>query len=74
MDHSIVYLLSIELTAAAMVGWGTSAPARFYNLDLAASSQGAPLHASVIVGPVTIPASVDQPQFVVQVQQPCRGR
>jgi uncharacterized protein len=67
MDRYHVYLLSIALTMAAMAGCGTSAPARFYTVDPTASLQGAPIHSSVIVGPVTIPASVDQPQFVVQV-------
>jgi uncharacterized protein len=66
MDRYIVYVISITL-AATIAGCGTSTPARFYTLDPTASSQGMPVHSSVIVGPVTIPASVDQPQFVVQV-------
>lgn len=66
-DGYIAYVISIALSAAALAGCGTSAPARFYTLAPTATSQGAPVHASVIVGPVTIPASVDQPQFVVQV-------
>jgi uncharacterized protein len=66
MDRYIVYVISITL-AAAVAGCGTSAPTRFYTLDPTARSQGTPVHSSVIVGPVTVPASVDQPQFVVQV-------
>jgi uncharacterized protein len=66
-DGYIAYVISIALAAAALTGCGTSAPARFYTLAPTATLQGAPVHASVIVGPVTIPASVDQPQFVVQV-------
>jgi uncharacterized protein len=63
----IAQLISVALLAAA-AGCGTSASARFYTLDPTASPNGAPLvHATVMVGPVTIPAAVDQPQFVVQV-------
>jgi uncharacterized protein len=68
MAGCIARLISIALVVAAANGCGTSAPARFYTLDSTATSNGAPAaHISVIVGPVTIPASVDQPQFVVQV-------
>jgi uncharacterized protein len=68
MAGLFAYLISIALVAATAAGCGVSAPARFYTLDPTASPNGAPLaHASVIVGPVTIPAAVDQPQFVVQV-------
>jgi uncharacterized protein len=64
----IAQLISVALLAAAAAGCGASAPARFYTLDPTASANGAPLaHATVMVGPVTIPAAVDQPQFVVQV-------
>ena len=59
------YLISIAFIAAA--GCST-APARFYSLDSTATADSAPAaHASVMVGPVTIPASVDQPEFVVRV-------
>ena len=45
-----------------------TAPSRFYTLDSTAIADGAPAaHAAVMVGPVTVPAAVDQPQFVVQV-------
>ena len=60
------YLISIAFIAAA-AGCRT-APARFYSLDSTATADSAPAaHASVMVGPVTIPASVDQPEFVVRV-------
>jgi len=62
----IGYLISIAFIAAA-AGCST-APARFYSLDSTATADSAPAaHASVMVGPVTIPASVDQPEFVVRV-------
>ena len=67
MGRFMVRLISIALTASVIAGCGTSASSRFYTLDPTASSHGSPVHASIIVGPVTIPASVDQPQFVVQV-------
>jgi uncharacterized protein len=64
----IAYLILIALVAAAANGCGTTAPARFFNLDSTAVDDGAPAtHSTVMVGPVSIPASVDQPQFVVQV-------
>jgi uncharacterized lipoprotein YmbA len=60
------YLISLAFIAAA-AGCST-APARFYSLDSTATADSAPAaHASVMVGPVTIPASVDQPEFVVRV-------
>jgi uncharacterized lipoprotein YmbA len=64
----IARLISIASLAAGAIGCSTTAPARFYTLDSTATSNGAPAsHTAVMVGPVTIPASVDQPQFVVRV-------
>jgi uncharacterized lipoprotein YmbA len=63
-----VRLIAIALFAAATVGCSASAPARFYALDSTATPDGPPLtHVNVTVGPVTVPAAVDQPQFVVHV-------
>jgi len=60
------YLISIAFIAAA-AGCST-APARFYSLASTATADSAPAaNTSVMVGPVTIPASVDQPEFVVRV-------
>ncbi len=60
--------LSLALGAIVAVGCGTSAPARFYTLDAAARAEGGPVtRHSVLVGPVSVPAVVDRPQFVVQV-------
>jgi uncharacterized protein len=67
MGRSIVRLILVALTASVIAGCGTSASSRFYTLDPTANSHGSPVHATIIVGPVTVPASVDQPQFVVQV-------
>ena len=66
MVDRIARLISIGLVAAAF-GCGTT-PARFYTLDSTAAPDGAPAaHTAVMVGPVTVPATVDQPEFVVQV-------
>jgi uncharacterized lipoprotein YmbA len=66
MALRIAYLVSLAFIATA-AGCST-APARFYSLDSTATADSAPAaHASVMVGPVTIPASVDQPEFVVRV-------
>jgi uncharacterized lipoprotein YmbA len=47
-----------------------SAPSKFYALQSTASSSGgAAMRDAVIVGPVSIPASVDRPEFVVQVAE-----
>jgi len=68
MGGRIARLISIALVAAAANSCGTSAPARFYTLEATATPDGAAaMHTTVMVGPVTIPAAVDQPQFVVQV-------
>jgi uncharacterized protein len=67
MAGRIVRLFAIALLAAGAAACGASAPARFYNLDSTARPNGASIApTAVIVGPVTIPAAVDQPQFVVQ--------
>jgi uncharacterized lipoprotein YmbA len=60
----LVLIAVVSITAAAC---GASAPSRFYTLDSTATPEGAPSAAySVSVGPVSIPAAVDRPQFVVQ--------
>jgi hypothetical protein len=65
MTGRIAYLISIALVAVA--GCST-APSRFYALDSTAIADGTPAaHAAVMVGPVTVPAAVDRPEFVVQV-------
>jgi uncharacterized lipoprotein YmbA len=64
MSRGIIQALSIALVAAGCA----SAPARFYTLASTATTSDAPAaRYAVIVGPVTIPSSVDRPEFVVQV-------
>ena len=56
--------LIITLIAAGCA----TAPSRFYTLDATATPDGSPpAPYAVLVGPVSVPASVDRPEFVVQV-------
>ena len=61
--------LLVTFGFALLVGaCGTTAPSRFYTLDSAVTPGPAPAAPySVMIGAVSIPATVDQPQFVVQV-------
>jgi len=60
-------MVSIALVAAAASGCGTTAPSRFYTLDVTGVSDGAaPISYPIMVGPVSVPAAVDRPEFVVQ--------
>jgi uncharacterized protein len=61
-------MVSIALVTAAASGCSTSAPSRFYTLDSVAPPLAtASAHEVIMVGPVSLPAAVDQPQMVVQV-------
>ncbi len=61
-------LIVTGLIITALFGCGTSAQSRYYNLDSTSVSDGRPpARAAVMVGPVSVPASVDQPEFVLQV-------
>jgi len=65
MVNRNAYLLAIALAAAAGCA---SAPSRFYTLASTATPADAPAATyAVLVGPVSVPASVDRPEFVVQV-------
>lgn len=67
MARGIAQLISIISMAVLAVGCST-APSRFYSLASTSTADGTlPTTAAVMVGPVTIPAAVDQPEFVVQV-------
>jgi uncharacterized lipoprotein YmbA len=67
MARQIAQLTSIALAAALAAGCST-APSRFYSLSSTSTADGTrATPAKVMVGPVTIPASVDQPEFVLQV-------
>jgi uncharacterized lipoprotein YmbA len=67
MSKPIAYLLAIGLIVPVAAGC-SSAKSHFYTLDSTPAPVGtSATHLAVAVGPVTVPASVDQPQFVVQV-------
>ena len=62
------YVVVLALVALAATACGRSAMARFYTLDSVATPDAGPLASyAVVVGPVTVPSSVDRPEFVVQV-------
>jgi uncharacterized protein len=66
--NRITQLFLITLVAAAVAGCA-SAPSRFYTLSSTATATAAPaVNYSVLVGPVSIPAEVDRPQFTLQVE------
>ena len=67
MTRGGAMLFSICL-AMTMAACGPTAPSRFYTLGSTATP-GAPLAnpSPIMIGSVSVPASVDQPQFVVQV-------
>jgi len=65
----IARLLSTACVAIVAAGCAT-APSRFYTLEATASApadDAGTARYAVIVGPVSVPASVDRPEFVVQV-------
>jgi uncharacterized lipoprotein YmbA len=60
----LIVIASLSTAAAAC---GATAPSHFYTLEATATSDGAPAaDYTVAVGPVTVPAAVDRPQFVIQ--------
>ena len=66
----IARVMSIALLAVITASCTTTATSRFYTLESTATADGAPstpAQGSVMIGPVTIPAAVDRPEFVVQV-------
>jgi uncharacterized lipoprotein YmbA len=70
MANRLAHLISIAVLAVAMAGC-TTAPSRFYTLDSTATADAsAPptRYYAVMVGPVYVPAAVDRPEFVVQLQ------
>lgn len=67
MKKHIPHLIAIAFLALAAAGC-KSAPAHFYTLNATAKGDDtAAAPYAVAVGPVAIPATVDRPQFVVQI-------
>jgi uncharacterized protein len=64
MKH--LHQLSILFVVAAMAAGCKSTPSRFYTLTATATGDGSSqANYAVAVGPVTVPAEVDRPQFTV---------
>ena len=58
----------IALVFVAAIAGCASSPSQFYTLNSTAKSDGvSSANYSIVVGPVSIPAEVDRPQFTVQV-------
>jgi uncharacterized lipoprotein YmbA len=67
MKKLIRHLIAIAIVALIAAGCA-SAPSRFYTLNSTVTRDGTPAaNYAVVVGPVSIPALVDRPQFTVQV-------
>jgi len=65
--NHIINLFLTTIVAAVAAGCA-SAPSHFYTLNSTATAEGAPVASyAVVVGPVSVPALVDRPQFTVQV-------
>jgi uncharacterized lipoprotein YmbA len=63
-----MYNFIVAIILAVVAAGCTSASSRFYTLNSTATSDGATnSNLAVIVGPVSIPAEIDRPQFTVQV-------
>ncbi len=62
------HVVVLALVALAATGCGRTAISRFYTLDPVATPDAGPLASyAIVVGPVSVPAAVDRPEFVVQV-------
>ena len=67
MKKPFHHLVAVVLIAVAVAGCASS-PSRFYTLNsTAAANSGAVANYSVVIGPVTVPDTVDHSQFTVQV-------
>jgi hypothetical protein len=67
MKNRLQHFIAIAFVVAVVAGCA-SAPSRFYTLNATAKPDGAPAaNYAVMVGPVSVPAEVDRPQFTVQV-------
>jgi len=64
MMRALVAIAALSVGALA-TGCGSTPPARFYTLGGAATPPATASNVSVVVGPVSVPATVDRPQIVV---------
>jgi uncharacterized lipoprotein YmbA len=64
--NHLTHLFLTTVVAAALAGCA-SAPSHFYTLTSTAAGDGTPPASyAVVVGPVSIPGSVDRPEFTIQ--------
>jgi uncharacterized lipoprotein YmbA len=67
MKNQVKQLVSIAFVAVLAAGCASS-PSKFYTLNSTAKGDGtSTANYTVVVGPVSVPAEVDRPQFTVQV-------
>jgi hypothetical protein len=67
MARRLLQIWAATAMVTAAMGCGSSPPSTFYLLNATATADNAAqARYAVIVGPVSIPASVDQPQLVIQ--------
>jgi uncharacterized protein len=67
MKKHFNHFIAIAFVSVVAAGCA-SAPSRFYTLNSTAKADGSPAATyAVVVGPISIPAEVDRPQFTVQV-------
>jgi len=67
MRGRLVQAWTAAVGVALAAGCGSSPPSQFYLLNATATADNAaPARYAVVVGPVSIPAAVDQPQFAIQ--------
>jgi hypothetical protein len=67
MKKHFQHFIALAFVAAIAVGCA-SAPSQFYTLNSTVNNWAKPgANYSIVVGPVSIPAEVDRPQFTVQV-------
>ena len=67
MGNQLAHWVGAALVAMAAWGCGTSPPTYYYTLDPTASGALEPTAGDgVLVGPVSVPTSVDRPEFVIQ--------
>ena len=64
-NYLFAVAVTVAMPAAMLAGCGGSSTPLFYTLDATAAARGMPAtRGTIVVNPVTVPAGVDQPQFV----------
>jgi hypothetical protein len=63
--HRFTDIAALSILVGLVVACGSSPPARFYTLSAVPVPAAASSNLSVSVGPVSVPAVVDRPQFVI---------